>query len=92
VLEVRRTDAAEEAVHPFGGDEPVRKSGDGTAVDRLHGRQRGVRRRRKGVEEARQEAPDLENAPEGERGGEERGGLGVQGVGVPVGERDRVGG
>ena len=43
-------------------------------------------------EEARQEAPDLENASEGERRGEKRRCLGVPGIGVPVGKRDRVGG
>ena len=68
------------------------KTGDRTSEDRLHGRQGGVRRRGKGVEEARQEVPDLEDASEGERRGEKRRGLGVPGVGVPVGKRDRVGG
>jgi hypothetical protein len=51
-----------------------------------------VRRRGKGIEEARQEVPDLEDATEGERRGEKRRSLGVPGVGVPVGKRDRVGG
>ena len=92
VREVRRADTAEETVHPFGRDEPVGKTGDRTSAGRLHGGQGGVRRRGKGVEEARQEVPDLEDASEGERRGEKRGGLGVPGVGVPVGKRDRVGG
>jgi hypothetical protein len=80
----------EETVHPFGRDEPVGKTGDRTSADRLHGRQGGVRRRGKGVEEARQEVPDLEDASEGERRREKRCGLGVQRVGVPVWKRDRV--
>jgi hypothetical protein len=70
----------------------VGKTGDRTSAGRLHGGQDGVRRRGKGVEEARQEVPDLEDASESERRGEKRGGLGVPGVGVPVGKRDRVGG
>ena len=90
MLEVRRADTAEEPVHPFGRDEPVGKTGDQTSTDRLHGRQGGVRRRGKGVEEARQEGPDLEDASEGERRGKKRGGFDVPGVIVPVGKRDRV--
>jgi len=90
VREVRRADTPEETVHPFGRDEPVGKTGDRTPANRLRGRQGGVRRRGKDVEEAQQEAPDLEDAPEGERRGDKRGGLGIQGVGVPVGKRDRV--
>jgi len=92
VLEVRRADAAEEPVHPFGRDEAVGETGDRTSTDRIRGRQGGVGRRGKGVEEARQEVPDLEDASEGERRGKKRCGLGVPGVGVPVGKRDRVGG
>jgi hypothetical protein len=79
-------------VHPFGRDEPVGKTRDRSSAKRLRGGQGGVRRGGQGVEKARQEVPDLENAPEGERGGKKRGGLGVQRVGVPVGKRDRVGG
>jgi hypothetical protein len=70
----------------------VGKAGDRTTERRLHGRQGGVRRRDEDVEKARKEIPDLEDASEGERRGEERGGLGVPGIGVPVGKRDRVGG
>ena len=92
VREVRRADATEETVHPFGRDEPVGKAGDRTSAGRRHGRQGGVRGRGKDAEEARQEVPDLEDASESERRGEKRGGLGVPGIGVPVGKRDRVGG
>ena len=89
--EIRRADTSEETIHPFGRDEPVGKAGDRSPGYRLQGRQGGVRRRGKDVEEARQELPDLEDAAESERRGEKRGNLGVPGVGVPVGEPDRVG-
>jgi hypothetical protein len=92
VVEVRRANAPEETVHPFGRDEPVGKTRDRSSAKRLRGGQGGVRRGGQGAEKARQEVPDLENAPEGERGGKKRGGLGVQGIGVPVGKRNRVGG
>jgi len=91
VLEVRGADAAEEAVHPFGRDEPVGKTGECASADRRRVRQRGVGRRGKDAQEAPEEGPDLEDAPEGERRGEKRGGLGVRGIGVPVRIRDRVG-
>ena len=51
-----------------------------------------MRRWGQGVEEARQEVPDLENAAEGERRGKKRRGLGIARVGIAVGKRHRVGG
>jgi hypothetical protein len=92
VLKVHPAHAMKEPVHTVGGDEPVGKTRDRTTAHRLRARQGGVRRRGEGVEEARQEAPDLENAAEGERCGEKRRGFGIARVGIAVGKRHRVGG
>lgn len=89
---VRRPEAAEEPVNPVLGDETVGQAGHGGRRKRFRRDENGQGGGREDREQAVEEPPDLEDASERERGGDERRRLGVPGIGVPVGKEDRVGG